>query len=121
MMRAPGQLHTGAKDICMGLERHSFHDKRVDDRVAVFHRTRAIGPDGQPLALVVVDLSLSGMMARCDISFLPGVEVDVKLPVIGDRPARVRWSLGGRIGFAFCTPLSQGDFETLLAALRQIG
>ena len=44
----------------MGLERHSLHEKRIDDRVAVLHRTKAIGPEGRLLALTIVDLSVSG-------------------------------------------------------------
>lgn len=105
----------------MGLERHSFHDKRVDDRIAVFHRSRAIGPEGGPLALVLVDLSLSGFMARCDLAFLPGVEIRVTLPVIGGHLARICWSLGGRIGCAFCPPLTAHDYRALLASLGHKG
>ena len=103
----------------MGLERHSFHEKRVDDRIAVLHRTKAIGPEGRSLALIIVDLSASGMMARCDIAFVPGVQIGVKLPAIGDHPARVCWSLGGRIGLAFCPALAADDYAALLAALAQ--
>ena len=105
----------------MGLELHSFHDKRADDRIAVFHRTRATGPESQSLALVIVDLSLSGMMARCDIAFIPGVHIRVRLPVIGEHPARVCWSLGGRIGCAFSPALRGDDYDALLAALAQAG
>ncbi|MDB5676534.1 MAG: pilus assembly protein PilZ [Sphingomonas bacterium] len=103
----------------MGLERHSLHEKRIDDRVAVLHRTKAIGPEGRLLALTIVDLSVSGMMARCDIAFVPGVQISVKLPVIGEFPARVCWSLGGRVGLAFCPALAAEDFAALLAALAQ--
>lgn len=105
----------------MGLERHSFHEKRVDDRVAVFHRTRAIGPERQPLALVIVDLSISGMMARCDIAFIPGVHIQVKLPVVGEHQARICWSLGGRVGLAFCPVLGVDQYAALLAALDHSG
>ena len=105
----------------MGLQRHSLHEKRIDERIAVFHRTRAIGPERQSLTLVIVDLSLSGMMARCDIAFIPGVHIRVKLPVIGDHVARVCWSLGGRIGCAFSPALASGDYDALLASLAQTG
>ncbi len=105
----------------MGLERHSFHEKRVDDRVAVFHRTRAIGPERQSLALVIVDLSISGMMARCDIAFIPGVHIQVKLPVLGEHQARICRSLGGRVGLAFCPALGVDQYAALLAALDRLG
>jgi hypothetical protein len=45
----------------------------------------------------------------------------VKLPAIGEQPARICWSLGGRIGLAFCPTLSADDYTALLAALAQTG
>ncbi|MDB5711398.1 MAG: pilus assembly protein PilZ [Sphingomonas bacterium] len=105
----------------MGLERHSFHEKRIDDRIAVLHRTRAIGPEGRSLPLTIVDVSVSGMMARCDIAFVPGVQISVKLPAIGEQAARICWSLGGRVGLAFCPALAADDYAALLAALAQAG
>ena len=103
----------------MGLERHSFHEKRIDDRVPVFHRTRATDAEGQSLALVIVDLSTSGLMARCDLDLAPDMHIRVTLPVIGVRTARVRWALGGRIGCAFAPALTPDDYYALLASLTQ--
>lgn len=103
----------------MGLEQHSYSEKRVDDRVAVLHRTRATGPEGHPIALVIVDLSPGGMMARCEIAFVPGVQIQVQLPVIGAHPAHVRWSLGGRIGCIFCPALAGDQYASALAAVTR--
>ena len=105
----------------MGLERHSFHEKRVDDRVPVFHRTRATDAEGQPLTLVIVDLSMSGFMARCALGVAPDTHIRVALPAIGARPARVRWALGGRLGCAFSPALTPDDYYALLASLTQMG
>ena len=85
----------------MGRERHDFSDKRAHKRVPVFHRTRGTGADGQPLSLVIVDLSASGLMARCDHRLSTGERLQVHLPGVGTRSALVCWSLGGRIGCEF--------------------
>lgn len=90
----------------MRLERHDFIDKRAHKRVPVFHRTRAAGPDGQPLSLVIVDLSPSGLMARCDHRLASGERLQVDLPGVGVRSAKVCWSLGGRIGCEFDAPIN---------------
>jgi hypothetical protein len=97
----------------MALQRHDFIDKRAHKRVPVFHRTRAAGPDGQPLSLVIVDLSANGLMARCDDRLAGGARLKVDLPGVGVRTALVCWSLGGRIGCEFEAPI---NLETYLAA-----
>ena len=89
----------------MGLERHDFTDKRAHKRVPVLHRTRATGADGQPLSLVIVDLSSNGLMARCDHRLPTGERLEVYLPGVGVRSAVVCWSLGGRIGCEFDAPI----------------
>jgi len=99
----------------MELERHDFIDKRTHTRVPVFHRTRAAGADGQPLSLVVVDLSASGLMARCDHRLSAGERLWVDLPGVGTRSAMVCWSLGGRIGCEFEAPI---NLESCLAIAK---
>ena len=96
----------------MGLERHDFVDKRAHKRIPVFHRTRATGADGQPLSLVIVDLSSNGLMARCDHRLRTGERLEVYLPGVGTRSAAICWSLGGRIGCEFDSPI---NLETCLA------
>ncbi|WCM28821.1 PilZ domain-containing protein [Sphingomonas sp. QA11] len=101
----------------MGLESHPFQEKRVDERIPVFHRTRATGPDGQALSLVIVDLSANGLMARCDAQLAPGEWLQIMLPLIGTCRARLRWSLGGRIGCEFDQPIGPEQYGELLAML----
>ena len=72
----------------------------------VFHRTRAAGADGQPLALIIVDLSAGGLMARCDHRLSTGESLRIDLPGVGTRTAMVCWSMGGRIGCEFDAPIS---------------
>ncbi|MEO8374970.1 MAG: PilZ domain-containing protein [Sphingomonas bacterium] len=90
----------------MGLERHDFIEKRAHKRVPVFHHARAVGSEGQPLSLVIVDLSAGGLMARCDHPLTTGDRLQVHVPGIGLRSAHVCWALGGRIGCEFDTPIS---------------
>ena len=96
----------------MGLERQDFTNKRAHKRIPVFHRTRAAGADGHPLSLVIVDLSASGLMARCDHALHKGERLEVHLPGVGVRAAVVCWSLGGRIGCEFDAPI---NIESCLA------
>ena len=106
----------------MGLESGSFSEKRIDERIPVFHRTRAVGPDGQPLSLVIVDLSASGIMARCDAPLASGSRLQVMLPAIGMCFAQVRWSLGGRIGCALDQPIGpESYYEVLTILARETG
>lgn len=101
----------------MGLERHSFSERRARERIPVFHRTSAVGPNGEPLSLVIVDLSASGLMARCDLDLSPGAPLQICLPAIGMCSAVVRWSMGGRIGCALDQALSLENYYELLTAL----
>ena len=95
----------------MALE-HDFVEQRAHKRVPVFHRTRAAGADGQPLSLVIVDLSTNGLMARCDQGLSTGERLKVDLPGVGARGAVVCWSMGGRIGCEFDAPI---NLESCLA------
>lgn len=103
----------------MVLERHSFHEKRIDDRIPVFHRTRAMGPDGQPLSLVIVDLSASGLMARCEAKLEAGSRLQVMFPAIGMCSAKVSWSLGGRIGCELDHPIGLESYYEVLTTLAR--
>jgi hypothetical protein len=105
----------------MGLERHSFREKRFDDRIPVCHRTRAVGPDGQPLSLVIVDLSVNGLMARCEAKLEAGSRLQVMFPMIGMCFAEVRWALGGRIGCELDHPIAlESYYEVLTMLTREI-
>ncbi|QNA83869.1 PilZ domain-containing protein [Sphingomonas sp. So64.6b] len=101
----------------MGLAHLSFNDQRERHRVAVFHRTRGIGPDGHVISLVIVDLSVQGLMARCVADLPIGTRLQVTLPRFGTRHATVRWALGGRIGCELDHALDLADYYELLAML----
>jgi hypothetical protein len=101
----------------MGLEQRLSSEQRINDRIPVFYRTRGIGPDEQLMPLVIVDLSAKGLMARCEGDFAAEAPIQVSLPMIGTRPARIRWSLGGRIGCEFDTPIGIEDYFEMLNGL----
>lgn len=94
-------------------------DERSEPRDAVHHRTRAAHADGRLIALVVVNTSASGLMARCDARVEQGERLRIDLPVVGALMVEVRWSLGGRLGCRVVQPLGLAEYYALLAALRR--
>lgn len=81
------------------------------------HRTRALATDGRDLAMVVVNISPNGLMARCDERVEAGTRVHVRLPGIGPVLAEVRWALGGRIGCEFQQSIAPAAYYALLPRL----
>lgn len=95
------------------------NEHRTEPRDEVNHRARATDlAAGCPLPMLVVNLSPSGMMARCEVPLAPGDRLRVALPGAGTRVAAVRWALGGRIGCAFEEPIGLAEYVTALAAMR---
>lgn len=94
-------------------------DDRLLRRDEVEYRTRAVGPDAAPLALLIVNVSPQGLMARGGAALEPGDLVRVQLPLLGETGAEVRWALGGRIGCQFLQPIAVADYAPLLAELRR--
>lgn len=97
----------------------SFTDNRASERDDVHHRARAYGPHGEPLTLLVVNISPLGLMARTTQEFAPGTRLRVALPALGTVVAEVRWTLGGRIGCQFAQSIDRASYYTLLAALMR--
>ena len=79
----------------------AYATERREERHEVHHRTRAAAVDGPDIAIIVVNLSPNGLMARCEQAIDVGARLHVALPGIGLVHAEVRWSLGGRIGCEF--------------------
>jgi hypothetical protein len=92
-------------------------DSREAPREEVFYRTRAVRPGGASLPLQIVNISASGLMARTDGAMIVGEAFRVRLPIIGDVGATVRWSLGGRIGGQFDRMIELAPYLELLGAL----
>lgn len=90
---------------------------RLDPRDEVHHRTRATGPDGRSVTLLLVNISARGLMARCDTPYQPGEWLSVQMPVVGTVRAEIRWALGGRIGCQLDDVIPLADYYAVLAAM----
>ena len=101
----------------MGMGGLAFADSRTASRDEVHYRARAVGLDGKPVSLLIVNMSALGLMARCDTAYAIGDKLRVTLPVIGSIMAEIRWSLGGRIGCELDRPIELADYYDVLAAL----
>lgn len=99
----------------VGRDVHS--DQRVAAREEVFFRTRAFVAGSGAHPVQIVNISATGFMARTEAVLDVGTAVTVRLPVVGERKAEVRWALGGRIGCHFDRSIDFADYLQLLAAL----
>ena len=80
-------------------------DQRASPRDEVAVRVRALDEDAAPNALLIVNISAQGLMARCEREFAVGERLHVRLPVVGEVVAEVRWCLGGRVGCELGRPI----------------
>lgn len=102
-----------------GIRRAAEPDRRGAPREEVYHRTRGVLASGGSVPLQVVNVSATGFMARTEAELEPGTRLQVRLPVVGERPAEVRWALAGRIGCQFDRPVDLADYLGLLGALAR--
>ena len=93
--------------------------QRALERDEVHYRARAVAPDGAPAPLLIVNITAMGMMARGDMVGSVGDRARIPLPVVGNVVAEIRWALGGRIGFAFPSPIATTDYDAVLGAMRR--
>lgn len=93
-------------------------DGRREDRDHVHHRTVAVTTAGRSVPVLVVNISPSGLMARCDQPIAPGTPVTFRLPGLAPLAAEVRWTLGGRMGCEFSKQIPLNSYFTLLPHLR---
>ena len=92
-------------------------DARGAPRDEVMHRTRGIAADGVATKLVIVNISATGLMARCELAPDVGAIIGVDLPILGRLPATVRWVLGGRVGFEFDHAIPLAQYYGMLSIL----
>ena len=101
----------------VGLGNLALAEIRREDRDEVHYRTRAFGPDAKQHTVLVVNISAHGLMGRCDSCFEVGDRIKVQLPIVGAVAAEVRWSLGGRLGAQFESPIALAHYYELIATL----
>lgn len=92
-------------------------DRRDAPREEVYYRTRAQSAGLGATPIQIVNISANGFMARTEAPFGPGDSLSIRLPVIGEIAAEVRWSLGGRIGCQFTRMIELAPYLELLGAL----
>ncbi len=95
----------------------AFADERVVVRDEVHFRARAVGPDGRPFYMLIVNMSAMGLMARAEVPYDIDDRIHITLPVIGTVAARIRWSLGGRIGCELDRTIELAEYYDVLAVL----
>lgn len=94
-------------------------DRREAPRDEVYHRTRASSYGAGSFPVHIVNVSATGFMARTETELAPGASLSVRLPVLGELQAEVRWALAGRIGCQFAEPIGLADYLGLLGALAK--
>ena len=94
-------------------------ERRDDDREEVFYRTRASAAAPGSFPIQVVNISPHGFMARAEAEPPVGTALSVRLPIIGEVEAEVRWSLGGRIGCQFARAIELAPYLELLGAMAR--
>jgi hypothetical protein len=92
---------------------------RSEPRDEVHHRARATAVDGTAIPLLVVNMSATGLMARCETACSVGDVIGVHLPIVGRVAAEIRWSLGGRIGCQLDRTIPLADYYPVLAAMAK--
>jgi len=78
---------------------------------------RLTPPQGEAVDALVVNLSRFGFMAHTALPPLDGCLIAVDLPEVGEIRARTVWSMEGRLGAEFLTPITADDYAALLAGL----
>jgi hypothetical protein len=97
------------------------HDRRESEREEVFYRTRAVANGFGSLPVQVVNISANGFMARSETELPIGHPLTIRLPIVGEIKAEVRWALGGRIGCQFVRMIDFAPYLELLGALAREG
>ena len=71
-----------------------------------------------PTPARVVNISPQGCMLRCDEMMAMGEHLTLDLPRLGAMRATVMWSLSGRLGVQFDTPIETDSYLELLDSLE---
>lgn len=90
-------------------------ESRRAPRDVVSFRAPLDGPLGARSTALVVDVSPYGFMCRSSAAIQINDLIAIKLPVVGMTTARIVWSLGGRVGGEFITPIASDLYPRMLA------
>lgn len=87
------------------LETYEGYQQRGAQRCEVLIHTQ-LRVDGKVYPFEVLNISTNGFSGSSTLGFLMGAIVEIELAGLGFVPAHIRWSLAGRIGVQFVTPLT---------------
>jgi hypothetical protein len=96
-------------------------DRRQSERDEVFYRSRASVAGLGSFPIQVVNISANGFMARTETELAVGQSLTIRLPVVGEMKAEVRWALGGRVGCQFARMIELAFYLELLGTLLKDG
>lgn len=96
----------------------AFRGERRVERDEVFRRT-TVSIDAKPaVRAILVNISPLGCMVRCDALAQQAMPLTVDLPGMGGVAGTVTWSVMGRIGVEFVSPIDESLYDALLDGLR---
>jgi hypothetical protein len=95
----------------------TLSDDRSEPRDEVHHRSSAMLADARRVAVLIVNLSPSGLMIRSDVAVGAGDWLFIRLPAMGDVRVVVRWALGGRVGCQLERPIPANRYHAVLGAM----
>ena len=72
------------------------NDRRAVDLPAYVHRG-----EGEPLPVIVTDLTEQGCRISTDETLRIGEEIRLEIPRLGFLPAQIRWAFDGQAGARF--------------------
>jgi hypothetical protein len=96
------------------LEQTERADRRYADRRLLKLQVPGATASGPGVAVLIHDLSLSGLLIETSAELAVGAELQIDLPEAGVRPATVVWSSGQYFGCAFATPLPRAALSAAL-------
>lgn len=96
------------------LEQTDRSDRRYSDRRVLKLQVPGATASGPGVAVLIHDLSLSGLLLETSAELTVGSDLQIDLPEVGLRPATVVWNSGQYFGCAFATPLPRAALSAAL-------
>lgn len=112
-MSQPAEILTTPVD-----DNAKYAEQRRAPRDDVALPTRMFTQDNRGSDVLLVNISTLGFMVREYGETPKGAIVRLALPRLGQVTAMVMWSLGGRVGAQFTTPIDQYAYAAMLNAAR---
>lgn len=96
-----------------------YSDRRGAERDTVSLKTRITWTPDQKAVVKLVDISETGFLIQTSEKFEKLVRIRILLPLAGNMPAEVAWSLGGCTGCRFIYHFHRTDYPNILNAIHK--